>query len=107
MKPKVYVAGPYTKGDVALNVRKAIEAGNELTQHGFAAFVPHFTHFWHLLFPHEYQFWIEHDEEWISVCDYLLRLPGDSSGADGEVKFAKEHGIKVFYSMGDLLAWNN
>lgn len=25
---RVYIAGPYTKGDVAVNVRNAIEAGN-------------------------------------------------------------------------------
>ena len=43
MVAKVYIAGPYTKGDVALNVRKAYEAANQLADLGFAPFVPHAT----------------------------------------------------------------
>ncbi len=48
MKAKIYVAGPYTKGDVAVNVRSAFEAANKLADFGFAPFVPHGTHFWHI-----------------------------------------------------------
>lgn len=35
---RVYVAGPYTKGDVAVNVRNAYEAANRLADLGFAPF---------------------------------------------------------------------
>jgi hypothetical protein len=51
MIARVYAAGPYTKGDVALNVRSACEAANRVADLGFAPFVPHATHFWHMLFP--------------------------------------------------------
>jgi hypothetical protein len=50
MIARIYVAGPYTKGDVAVNVRNAFEAANRLADVGFAPFVPHATHFWHMLF---------------------------------------------------------
>lgn len=41
MREKIYVAGPYTKGDVAENVHKAFKAANDLADLGFAPFVPH------------------------------------------------------------------
>jgi hypothetical protein len=44
MKARIYVAGPYTKGD-AVNVRNAYMAVNKLADLGFAPFVPHATHF--------------------------------------------------------------
>jgi hypothetical protein len=36
------------------------------------------------------------------MCDAILRLPGESAGADEEVKLAKELGKPVFYSIVDL-----
>lgn len=45
MIARVYVAGPYTNGDVAVNVRTAYEAADRLADLGFAPFVPHSTHF--------------------------------------------------------------
>ena len=46
----VYVAGPlYSTGDVEQNIRRAIFAGDRLAKAGYAAFIPHLTHFWGLL----------------------------------------------------------
>jgi len=100
---KVYIAAPYTKGDIAQNVRRAIEVGDFLADLGYAVFIPHLTHFWHLLFPHEWEFWLEHDNEWMQCCDCVLRLNGDSIGADIEVNKATELGIPVFNSIEELL----
>lgn len=100
---RVYVAGPYTKGDVEQNVKNAIQAASELADCGFAPFVPHLCHFWHAQRPRDYQSWIDMDLAWVDASDALLRLPGDSAGADGEVKRADEKGIPVFYSLADLL----
>ena len=102
MVAKVYIAGPYTKGDVALNVRKAYEAANQLADLGFAPFVPHATHFWHMIFPRPYEFWLELDKEFLPFCDALLRLPGPSNGADGEVEFARKLNIPVFTGIDQL-----
>jgi hypothetical protein len=40
--------------------------------------------------------------EWLAVCDCVLRLPGESKGADAEVKFAQEIGKPVYYSIAEL-----
>lgn len=104
-KQKIYVAGPYTRGDVMRNIRYAIEAGDELLQYGLVPFVPHLTGFWHIMFPHEYGTWMEYDSEWLKSCDALLRIDGDSDGADFEVRMAKKLGIPIFYSTSDVLTY--
>lgn len=103
MKPKrIFVAGPYTSGDVAQNVRNAVLAANLLTQVGYIPYVPHLTHFWHLLCPHPIGFWYHLHLDWLEACDCLLRLPGESIGADREVERALELGIPVYLKIHDL-----
>jgi len=99
---KIYIAGPYSKGDVAVNVCEAIVAGNYISEIGHFPFIPHLTHFWHMIAPHDYEFWMRQDDEWLTSCDALLRLKGDSVGADREVARAKELGLEIFYSMFDI-----
>lgn len=103
MIARVYVAGPYTKGDVAVNVRRAYEMANRLADLGFAPFVPHATHFWHMLFPRPYEFWLDLDNQFLPCCAAVLRLPGESNGADNEVDLARELGIPVFLRPEDLV----
>lgn len=38
----------------------------------------------------------------IEHCDAILRLPGESKGADNDVKLANERGIPVYYSIGEI-----
>ena len=106
----IYVASPYTKGDVAVNVRNNLAVADQLAQAGFYPFAPLLTHFWHLLFPHPYEFWCEHDNAWIERCDALVRLPGESTGADREVKLAEARGMPVYvcdgpFQMADFQKW--
>src|SRR3984885_14282848 len=103
MIARIYVAGPYTNGDVAVNVRNAYDAANRLADLGFAPFVPHATHFWHMLFPRPYEFWLDLDNQFLPVCQAVLRLPGPSSGADKEVLLAQERGIPVFAKIDELV----
>ena len=107
MRAKIYIAGPYSKGDVAINVRSAFKVANFLANLGFAPFVPHSTHFWHMMFPRPYEFWLELDNEFIPCCDALLRLAGDSEGADKEVALAHELGIPTFVAVDDLVEYFN
>lgn len=99
---KIYIAGPYTKGDVALNVRNAVYAGSFVANLGHFPFIPHLTHFWHMLVPEEYDFWMRQDEEWLKVCDAILRIDGESAGADKEVEVAKSLGLPVYHSVFDI-----
>jgi hypothetical protein len=103
MIARVYVAGPYTQGDVAVNVRNAYEAASRLADLGFAPFVPHATHFWHMLFPRPYEFWLDLDNQFLPFCQALFRLPGPSNGADAEVKLAHGLGIPVFTELKALV----
>jgi uncharacterized protein DUF4406 len=102
MIARVYIAGPYTKGDVAINVRNAYEAASRLADLGFAPFVPHATHFWHLLSPRPYEFWLALDAEFLPFCEAVLRLPGQSNGADKEVDLAQKLRIPVFTEINEL-----
>jgi hypothetical protein len=102
---KIYIAGPYTKGDVVVNVREAVIMGNNLRALGFTPFIPHLTHFWHMIQPHEIDYWYKYDMEWLEACDAVFRLPGESNGASKEVARADELGIPVFYTISDLRHW--
>lgn len=99
---KVYIASPYTLGDVAVNVKTQIDTYDILMDNGFAPFAPLYSHFQHMVHPRPYEDWIKIDLVWVKVCDCVLRLPGKSSGADGEVKFAQDNNIPVFYSLEEL-----
>ena len=96
-KKRVYVAGPYTQGDPILNIRKAIQVGEEILNLGHTPFVPHTNYAWNMLYPHDSQVWYDWDIEWLKVCDVLVRIPGDSVGADKEEEIARDLGIPVIY----------
>lgn len=102
-KKKIYISGPYTKGDVVINVRNAVLASDLLLSEGFIPFCPHTTHLWHTIAPRPWQDWMNYDLEWIGTCGYMLRLPGESKGGDMEVARAIELGIPVYYSIEELL----
>lgn len=101
----VYIASPYTKGDVAMNVKAQIDCADKLISFGFAPFVPLYSHFQHMHYPRPYDVWTRIDREWVLRCDCLLRLEGESKGADAEVALATKNNIPVFYSMTELLNW--
>lgn len=99
----IYVSGPYSQPDQALNVRAALDAATALMRHGMVPFVPHLTHFWHLVHPADYEDWLAHDLAWVERCDAVLRLPGVSPGADREVAHAQDCRLPVFFDIETLL----
>lgn len=101
---KVYVAGPYTHGDVAKNVSVAMQVGTDLLGLGFAPYIPHLFHFMHMHCAQPYETWMDLDFEWVTACDALLRIPGHSPGADREVAYAAERGIPTYHTLEDLVA---
>jgi len=40
----------------------------------------------------------------LDKCDAVLRLEGESKGADNDVRIAKERGLKVYYRIEDVPA---
>lgn len=99
---RIYISGPYSMGNMAQNVRKAIITGNRIARRGHAVFIPHLTHFWDLLIPNEYEFWIAQDLAWVEVCDAIFRMSGESGGADREVAHAQSLGKTVYYDMEEV-----
>jgi hypothetical protein len=85
-----------------VNVREAILVADQLVNMGFTPFIPHLSHFWHLLKPRPYGDWTRLDFDWLPKCDVLLRLSGESSGADAEVKRAMELGIPVVHDLDEM-----
>ena len=99
MKHIVYIAGPYTQGDQFINVRNTIVAGQEVYDAGGIPVLPLMAAFWHLIIPGPYEQWMEIDLALLERCDAMIRLPGDSPGADREAMFAAERGIPVYDSV--------
>jgi hypothetical protein len=40
----------------------------------------------------------------LAKCDAVLRLEGESKGADEDVRIAKERGLKIYYQLEDVPA---
>ena len=40
----------------------------------------------------------------LQLCDAVLRLPGESKGADNDVRIARERGIPVYFRLEDVPA---
>jgi len=105
-RPLVYIAGPYALPDPVENTHRTVKAANVLHDTGLVVcHVPHLTMLWHTITPLPPEHWYAYDLAILARCDALLRLPGDSTGADKEVTFAQENNIPVFHLASDLLAW--
>jgi|GEM_PF-1130927 len=101
----IYIAGPYTKGDTARNIRVMLDAAQWVVDIGAHPFVPLLSHFWEMVHPNPYEVWMRWCLSWVRRCDAVLRLPGESSGADREVALAEELGIPVFTDRAALAKW--
>ena len=115
-KPIVYIASPYTKGDVAMNTHFQCKVFDQLLTDGKVFPVaPLWSHFQHTVFPRPYKDWIAYDQAMLKLYDCCLRLSAElpefnykedeSSGADGEVKIFNEMDKPVFYSINELYKW--
>ncbi len=102
---RVYVAGPIGPeiGREQRNIA-AIAAANEVATLGFSPFVPHLFARWDESYPHDYEWWMSHCFVWLAQCQALLRIPGESPGADREVVWCEANGVPVFRTIADLNA---
>lgn len=106
---KVYIASPYTIGDVAVNVRNAIIMADYLANLDVHPKCPLLTHFWHLVTPRPYSFWLAYDLVEMMECDVLIRIAGESNGADQETNewFNKKTGPMYYFDKTKENAWEN
>lgn len=119
-RQRVYIAGPITKGDLAENINQATRAFLALVRAGFAPLCPHWSAYAGGAIVHPstgsvyalaerlpvgttHEDWMGVDLPWVAAADAVLRLPGESVGADREVVEAKRLGIPVFYDLQFLI----
>lgn len=106
----VYIAGPMTNGTGGnfnmAKIHEAIEMFFRLIELGYAPHCPHLTVFCEFMQPHRilYQGWLELDMTYVEMSDVVMRIPGESKGADREVAFAVSKGIPVVHSLEELHA---
>lgn len=95
-KPLVYIAAPYTHPDPIANTRLAIAAWKVLHEFGIDTIVPHISLLLHLVYPQPIQTWYDYDINIMLHCDAVLRLDGESQGADEELSEAQLAGMPTF-----------
>jgi len=59
----VYIASPYSLGDVIVNVRGSLLVADKLIELGYTPYPPLDAHFWHFLSPKPYETRVKLDEE--------------------------------------------
>lgn len=118
-RKRVYIACPISKGDPLHNIQQADDAFFALLKAGFAPFNPIWSMFAdgayrsnsgavaayasHLPRGTIHEDWMEADLPWVAVAHAVLRLPGESRGADMEVLLAHKLNIPVFFGVNDLI----
>jgi nucleoside 2-deoxyribosyltransferase len=99
---RVYIASPYLRGDKKENVMRQINAFHVLVNNGYLPFAPLLGHYIDEHYPMSWKEWLAFDLKWLEVCDCVLRLSGESDGADAEEAYARDLGKPVYYSYGEL-----
>ena len=94
-KPLVYVAGPIT-GDPFGCVRQSVHAFDTLRALGCVPFCSQWSVIAEMVEHQPYEDWMAYDFDVIERCDALVRLEGESPGADREVDEAQRLGLPVF-----------
>jgi len=97
MRSKVYISHAITTPQPSrtYNWYIAVEVYRRLILAGYSVFCPALSMNCpdNMLIDHAT--WLEQDLPWVAASDMVLRLPGESKGADMETEFARERGIPV------------
>lgn len=102
MRKRVYIAHAISLGDRVQNVADAVKAMRDLFYAGYAPFCPGLSSYVQDQLQFSHSDWLELDLPWVAACDAVLRLPGESVGADREVALARSLSVPVFDSIGEL-----
>jgi hypothetical protein len=92
----IYVAGPYTHPDPVENTHATCRVAMAIYERTeWCPVVPHLSLLWHAVVPRPERHWLDYDLHLLRACDAIVRLPGFSRGADGEMQEAERIGLPV------------
>ena len=97
----VYIAGPISSDPLG-GARYAVRTAAIVESLGMVPYVPHLGVLWEMISPMSYEKWMALGLAWLAKCDAVLRLPGESKGADREEEEARRMGIPVFRDIAEL-----
>lgn len=101
-RPRVYISCPITLGDREANIRNADAAARALVDAGYAPFNPALSCFSVACDDLTHETWIDIDLPWVEASDVVLRLPGESVGADQETDYASTCNVPVVHHLDTL-----
>lgn len=99
----IYLSGPMTLGHQFDNVREAMRHATLLREAGHAVILPQLNYWWEMVFPGDLETYMSMDLALLERADVVVRIPGESQGADREVAHASLYGIPTF--IGTAEAW--
>lgn len=102
---RVFISSPYTLGDTCDNVRVQHDAFRALIDLGHIPFAPLLSHYQQMIHPMRWDEWIKWDLAWLEQCQVVLRLPGESKGADLECARAEELFLPVIRTREQLIEY--
>lgn len=106
MRPCIYIAGPYRVPCPVQNTRTAAIAGMEIYDSlDCDIVIPHLSLLTDMICPRSPEYWLKFTLDQLRRCDAVFRLPGFSTGSDGEVAEANFIGIPVFHDRDELTHW--
>lgn len=99
----VYIASPYSGyANPQDGVNIQIDTFAILRDLGYQPIAPLLSHYIDERHPASYERWMEWCLAMVGVADVVLRLPGESAGADREAAEARRLGKPVVYSIDEL-----
>lgn len=99
----IFISSPFSEGDQRFNIERQNEAANVLMNEGYAPLAPLLLgDAMERMQSRTWEEWMECCLAWVAKCDAVLRLEGQSEGADLEVAEARRLGIPVYFSIEAL-----
>lgn len=102
MRKRVYISGAISLGDPTENFARFSKAFFDCVYNGYSPYNPGLT----MALPGNGQLsqetWMAICLPWVQAADVVLRLTGESKGADEECSYARTLGKPVFDSMEEL-----
>jgi hypothetical protein len=102
-RPIVYIAGPMTLGDSFGHVGHACRVWIQLWRAGFFPIAPQWSAVQAMVSPLTLEEWMEYDLPLVRASAAVLRIPGESRGADIECQEARHHRIPIYHTIDSLI----